>query len=67
METHSRIHRRAHNIADERLLTAVQLKLLIYFAYSLSEISLQLFVANDPRQHSHASDKRSKFELRKHF
>lgn len=52
LETYSQIHRQAHSITDERLLTAVQLNPLIYLAYSLSEISLQLFIANDPRQHS---------------
>lgn len=67
LQTCSQIHRQAHSTADERLLTAVQLNPLIYLAYSLSEISLQLFIANDPRQHSPAWDKHSKFELRKHF
>lgn len=67
LETCSQIHRQAYSITDERLLTAVQLNPLIYLAYSLSEISLQLFIANDPRQHSHRWDKHSKFELSKHF
>lgn len=50
-EAYSRIHRQAHNIADERLLTAVQLKLLIYLAYSLflrspRSCSLQMIQGN---------------------
>lgn len=51
VETYSQIHRQAHNIADERLLTAVQLKLLIYLAYSLflrspCSCSLQMIQGN---------------------